>query len=791
MKNCMTVGGGNVRSGLLGWVLRWLPATVLLVAPSAFAVVEIDGPLTTVRVEPGQSIRDLAALYLKDPDLWPQIIELSGLGSVVDVRPGIELKVPVVQVAAADDALATSLVSIQKATAEGARIFAPVEIGTAIEKRDQAVEFRTEGEWHEVVAHANEATAHADKALDISLEQRDRAAEAVLSDIHGDVEGSKPIEPGWSSRKLNDILIEFERLRTLSASTAQVTFRDLSRLRLNANSNAVIQRMRSDPLTGAETTKVSLVEGDFYALLNQLHNRADFEVEVPGVETQTTSGDFWVSHTSEASRFANYDDAAMRIEARGQTIDLGKNEGALVPANAGDLVEVAVLDRPVLFAPADREQIFNGAVTLAWQGTASAAGYWLEVAGDVDFNTMKVSEWGLTDTTRKVDGLQPGDYFWRISALDPYGLPGERSLVRTFTAVLDSTPPFLTVLTPGEDEIVREPAIRVSGESEPLARLTVNGQPVPLDETGRFEAHLDAVPGVNEVALEAVDRAGNRTEKVRRFTYRADREAEITFDPTIPADAAGRLLTRGPELGLAGSTTAEAGSRLIVRNAEGEVVADTLVQADGRFAFTVKTDEAGATYTAQIVGVSGAAEGETSFTAMRDAEPPVITFGEPPPRATAVHWLQLWGKAGDAATLEVNGTDLALTDGSFETLLSLVPGPNPVRLVATDRVGNVAMQDLTVVLDLDPPEVGRAEVRRTGGADDGIEIVVAATDATDLKQAAEYTLSVGGEERKGYLRYDPASGVYRETLPPAQGRLKLVEVTVEDYAGNATHRRFD
>ncbi len=784
----MTVGGGNGRSGLVVWASRWVAAAVLLGAPTALAVVDIDGPLTTVRVEPGQSIRDLAALYLKDPDLWPQIIELSGLGSVVDVRPGIELEVPVVQVAAADDALATSLTAIQKATAEGARIFAPVEIGTAIERRDQAVAFRTEGEWHEVVTHANEATAHADQALEISLKQRDRAAEAVLSDVHGDVEGRGPTQPGWSGRHLNDILIEFERLRTLSASTAQVTFRDLSRLRLNPNSNAVIQRMRSDPLTGAETTRVSLVEGDFYALLNQLHNRADFEVEVPGVETEATSGDFWVSHDSHASRFANYDDAEMRIEARGQAIDLGKNEGALVPADAGDVVEVAVLDRPTLLAPADRDEVFNGTVTLKWRGTATAAGYWLEIAGDVDFNAMEVSTWGLTDTSETVEGLAAGDHFWRISALDAYGLPGERSLVRGFAAVRDSTPPFLAVLTPAEDEIVRKPEVRVSGESEPRASVTVDGAAVPLDEIGRFEAHLEAVPGVNEAVLEAVDRAGNRTTKTRRFTFRADREAELAFDPTLPRDASGRLLTRGPELGLGGTSTADSGSRLVVRDADRAIVADTLVGDDGRFAFTVPADEAGANYSVETIAAGGAVEGVADFVALRDAEPPVLTFGEPPPLATSVRWLQLWGDAGDASTLAVNGTDLAITEGRFETLLPLVPGPNPIELVATDLVGNVAMQDLTVVLDLDPPEVGATEVHRT---DHAIEIVVSATDATDLKQAAHYTLSIDGEQREGYLRYDPASGLYRQTLPPAPGRLALVEVTVEDYAGNATVKRLD
>lgn len=71
-----------------------------------------------------------------------------------------------------------------------------------------------------------------------------------------------------------------------------MTFRDLSRFRLTANTNATTRRMRSDPLTGTKVMKVSLVSGDFYALLDQLSDKTEFEVDVPGVQTTTKSGDF-------------------------------------------------------------------------------------------------------------------------------------------------------------------------------------------------------------------------------------------------------------------------------------------------------------------------------------------------------------------------------------------------------------------------------------------------------------------------------------------------------------------
>ena len=50
-------------------------------------------------------------------------------------------------------------------------------------------------------------------------------------------------------------------------------------------------------------------------------------------------------------------------------------------------------------------------------------------------------------------------------------------------------------------------------------------------------------------------------------------------------------------------------------------------------------------------------------------------------------------------------------------------------------------------------------------------------------------LAIGGVERRGFLRCDSAAGICRETLPAEPGALKLVEVTVEDYAGNAARRQ--
>ena len=585
-------GFGMVAGDSRNW--RTAVARLLLVAAlSAPALAApVEGPLESVVFAPGDTIRGVAERYLKDADLWPQILELSGIASPTELRAGVELKIPVVQVAAADEALAFSLAAIQKATAEGARIFAPVEIGAAIENRDTAVEQRDLGAWAEVVSYAGLATGFADQALAISVAQRDRAAEAVVSDAQGSVEGRAPDQPRWSERSAQDVLVEFERLRTLSASTAQVTFRDLSRLRLNPNSNAVIQRMRSDPLTGGEVTKVSLVNGDFYALLNQLGDRTNFEVAVPGLETATQSADFWIRHDDEGSRFTNYDAAALEITRGAEKISIGENEGAVVP-NSGETERTRVLARAELALPLDGTEIFDPDVTLAWQPSEGAEGYWLEIAADAEFNVMQASEWGVRDTSRRFDGLGAGDHYWRVSSLDRLGLPGVRSLSWRFRIVDDETPPFVTLTAPKEAEIVTTAEVAVAGEAEPGARVTVNDAEVPVAADGSFALTVTPAEGENTLRVAAVDPAGNRTERTRAFSYRPVGAVAITVDARVPRDADGRLLTASPELALAGVSSAKAGAGLRVVAADGAVAVQTLVDDGGGFHFTVPATETG------------------------------------------------------------------------------------------------------------------------------------------------------------------------------------------------------
>ncbi len=375
-------------------------AVWLALMPSSvvWAAAADQSDFLTVTIGSNETIREVAEKYLSDPDLWPEILRTSGINSIADLQPGMELRIPVNEITSANQSLITSLGQIQKANQAGAQVFAPDEIGRAVDLHEQALQKRQVRQWVETKDLADASFNEATTAIEVSEKNRDVPAEALVTDRNGTVEGQRPEDLSWRDLQLRNILIEEEKVRTLSGSTAQITFRDASRLRLNANSNAVIRQMRFDPLSRKEEAKVSLIEGDFYALLSgESGDRNRFNVEIPEVNAVIDSGNFWVSNDQGKAKFANYDDQVVAVAANGGTVTLGKNEGTVVDKGEKPREKLAVLPAPTLSTPADDGVVFVAAPELTWAPVQGSAGYWLEISSDQNFDHIVENGFGIAD----------------------------------------------------------------------------------------------------------------------------------------------------------------------------------------------------------------------------------------------------------------------------------------------------------------------------------------------------------------------------------------------------------
>jgi len=484
----------------------------------------------TVRLTTDTDVRQLAEKYLGNADLWPEILKASGVARITDLVPGQQITIPVAIISVAEETLESSAEGISRANLAGAQIFAPVQISAAIDVRDKALVKKVDGAWEETAALARNSFALANDATEISRSSRDQSAQALLSDRNGIVEGQKTTELIWSGRALHTRLDEEEKLRTLSSSTAQVTFRDSSRLRINENSQAVIQRMRVDPLSRQEETKVNLIAGDFYALLAGNTKRKKLTVKLANVDASIESGNFWVQQDKKSAKFTNYDDKVVNISAGGRTLSLGRNQGAVIGTGGPAQDKFSVLPAPALDGPDNAQTVFTETAALRWVGIKGAQAYWLEIASDPAFNQMIESRWGIAGTNTRSKALQPGRYYWRIAALDKFGVPGQRSESWSFDLAIDDTPPFLKITSPAPAEILRDANVVVRGETEPGSTVIIRFKDtadvtVTVAGDGGFVYSLPSANGNVELMVTATDPAGNETSSRRSFRVMTDQSA--------------------------------------------------------------------------------------------------------------------------------------------------------------------------------------------------------------------------------------------------------------------------
>lgn len=758
-------------------------AGLVLLASLAFAQ---DHKPFTVTVKEGQTIRELAQEYLHDPDLWQEILKSNNLKSPTDIKPGMTLIIPSDAVTISADRLRDAQSAIQKATDAGAKVFMPELIAAAIANYDLAVDKRKNGDWENSINLADNARTAAEEALRETLAKRNTTADALLSDRKGEVEKRKPAETLWSDAPLQAILNESDRVRTLSKSYAEITFHDASRIRLNENSQAVIQSMRVDLLEKKRETSVSLVKGDAFAFLKTNQTKRKFDLEIPGVETKVNSNNFWVQKDEQLTKIANYE-GEIEVTSQGSTVLIGENQGSLVAANQKPSQPKVLLAAPVLVSPINNAALYTNQIALNWTSVPGAVGYWLELASDPSFQKIVLSEKNLSSNQLKHTFDASGVYYWRVAAVDADGLPGPGSAAGFFNVQFSGKAPFLLVTAPKEQEIFKNQAVTVRGKTEANIQLTLNGEPVSFLPDGSFEVSSDLNPGKNELTFEARNLAGIVSKITRTVTYDADAAVPIVYDATLRQSQPKHFVVQNPEFTLRGTTRPSAA--VVLNAGSSSPAGKTFSDAHGRFQFTIRNLTKKSDFTISVITVSGYAAADTISVEVDD-EPPSIRLQPDLPEATNSSKLQIQGSVIGATRLELNGQTVELDAGQFATEVPLVPGRNILKLTAADFAGNRAVLEEAVTYDNAPPELLTHQViedPRPGSGERLIQIVATARDGSALKRTARFTLQLGKDTIFGYLIHNKVSrqyqGLVKAAVPPGV-TAKLAALALADYLGN-------
>jgi hypothetical protein len=767
------------RTSLVLW------GAVLFVSLCAFA--QQKGEIK-VTVKPNQTLRDVSREYLKDPDLWEEILRSNNLRAPSDVVSGMTLTIPVANILRAKKAVDEALAEIQKANQAGAKSFASKLIDNAVRYYDQSVKERKLTRWDKSFQLASQSKQEANNAYNESVLKSSPPGEASVSFTKGKVEGKKSVETLWKSVFPSAKLLENDRIRTYAAAYAEVLFQDKSKIRLSENALAVIQRNRMDLLKNTGETKVTLEKGDAFAVLFGSPKKKSFKLEVPGLETNVKSKSFWVNREEKGTKIANYD-GELELKSKNQTITLKQNQGSSMSSSGALSQPKDLVKAPASMAPVNEKVIYSGEFTVQWTAVAGAAKYWLVIAKDATFKSV-LEQWKDISQTTKTAQLEKGVYFWRVASVDAEGFPGPFGEIRSFTLIVDNDPPYIAVSHPLENSVSFAPEIDVKGATEPGVKIMVNGGGATLDGELGFSVPVTLNEGANTILIEGVDNNGNKTQIKRNVTFSRGTDINIIFEPPIPFSGKNTLYCPTSSITVKGKTKPLASIQVIIEPTKVNVKA--LADSSGAFVLTFNNieDELTAVCTAQ--SREGVSASET-LVLKRDRQLPALTFKDELPALTADRELVIIGQAENCGRINLNGEVIDVRDNKFQTVYPLKDGKNTLIFKAKNDRSSEVTEVRDVVLDTRPPELVSQRVFLNKEKDRGVIIFeVRAKDNSTLKKTAKIVYQTGEMLFTEYLKLEETESLYRGSVyytgKPPVVTIKLI--LLEDQLNNSKEYNF-
>ncbi len=204
------------------------------------------------------------------------------------------------------------------------------------------------------------------------------------------------------------------------------------------------------------------------------------------------------------------------VKRGSQHVELAPHEKLTVPAN-GQLVKSSVLAPPDLVSPINLQPLIvedakTTPIRFDWKPVIGAVQYDLRVSNTSMFTTG-LTEKKVTGTTLELTGLDPGDYFWTVTAMDAQKHFSEPSQMFRFTLVTQGKGQDMVLEIEGTRLLGK--VVEIIGRTEPGAALMVNGQPVAnIQADGQFRHFTEPLaPGNHEIVIIGQNRRGGTAKK--------------------------------------------------------------------------------------------------------------------------------------------------------------------------------------------------------------------------------------------------------------------------------------
>jgi hypothetical protein len=349
------------------------------------------------------------------------------------------------------------------------------------------------------------------------------ARQARFVNLDGHVQIKKNNSVQWVNADYQITLDRGDLVQTDSEGVARIAFADGTTYTVKGDSlvtveeNNVTQDQATSVGVHIASGQVDLATGTWQVP----GSKAEVTFENAVASAKANSRLAVVSDPQTKEEVVTVDAGAAQLNRGTEHVDIGQYERASFAAgNATPITKTQILAPPQLVEPLNLQPIIaadpkHDNIHFAWNPGALAKQYDFQVSTTSSFSHI-VTERRTVSTSVDANGLDPGDYFWRVRAIDDKNNISDASESFKFTLVAQAKEQAMLLEVDGTQ--LEGSVVEVIGRTEPGAALIVNGEQVADIQTdGTFRYFTQPMDkGSHDIVITGQNRRGGTA--IKRVT---------------------------------------------------------------------------------------------------------------------------------------------------------------------------------------------------------------------------------------------------------------------------------
>jgi hypothetical protein len=342
--------------------------------------------------------------------------------------------------------------------------------------------------------------------------------QAKFVNLDGKVQIKKVNSVQWVTADYKTTLDKGDFVQTGSDSAARITFADGTTYTVKSDTLVTVEEnsMASNRPTSVamriSTGSVDLATGNW----SSPDSKAVVNVEDASAQLRQNSRASVKNDPDNNNHEIVVSTGSAEVQRGDERIELTQWEKASFPTGGG-IQRSNVLAPPSLVEPLNLAPIINekpkiSPVHFVWKSVEDAVSYTVRLSATTSFRTI-VKQAKVSGTSADITGLDPGEYFWNVTAQDAKKQTSEVSETFQFTLVAQGKSQDMMLEIEGTQLHGR--VAEIVGRTEPGAALIVNGQSVPnIAADGQFRHFTEPLePGQHTISIIGSNRRGGTAQQ--------------------------------------------------------------------------------------------------------------------------------------------------------------------------------------------------------------------------------------------------------------------------------------